>query len=314
MDLAIGGHTHSLAAHWINGTATLESGHRGYHFSWLKACLSKNGGLDRVHSVIHTPIETCLDTWADGTCGEVELATEVASARFRGQPVTPSAQLQRALAPFIESARKSKRAPLPISLPTGLKRAPGQPIENGFPTGSLGDVVAEAMRQALKADVGVQNLGGVRADLAAGQPSFGAIYRVLPFGNHISVMTLTGAQLKAFIQHLLTRHGTPPHIAGLRIVRIQGLWEILHAGGSPLEPGRTYQVATNDYLAGGGEGLDRILRHIPKSNITSSDVVLLDALITYLQDLYPRKSPSVAPPSAPAPSNSEPKPTSTSPG
>ena len=316
VDIAIGGHTHSLAAHWINGVATLESGHRGRYFGWLKACVAPSGGLDRIHSTIHAPVATCLETWADGTCTPVEQATEVLPAEYLGHPVVVSTELQKTLAPFIDAARQSREKILPIELPRDLKRKTQQKIEDGFPNDSLGDVVAEGMRKAVNADVGIQNRGGVRADLPKGTLTFGQVYRVLPFGNHITTMQLTGAQLKAFIEHLLNRHEKPPYIAGLRIVRIDGLWQILHLGGSPIEIGRTYQVATNDYLAGGGEGLERILKHIPSSAIHPGDTVLLHALIEHLRSLYP-PAPVPSTPAAPVvPPNPTPSslPSSSSPG
>ena len=49
----------------------------------------------------------------------------------------------------------------------------------------LGNLVAESMRLAVHADVGVQNLGGIRADLRAGHITYGQVYEVLPFDNTV---------------------------------------------------------------------------------------------------------------------------------
>ena len=107
---------------------------------------------------------------------------------------------------------------------------------------TLGDAVSEAMRRSIDADVGIQNRGGVRADLPAGPITYGHAYRVLPFGNQVTAMDLTGAQLYAMVAHITKRHGGhPPPIAGLQVSNEDGELRIMHLSGSPIERSRTYQ-------------------------------------------------------------------------
>ncbi len=127
----------------------------------------------------------------------------------------------------------------------------------------LGDFVADAQRMALKADIGLMNPGGLRADLAAGPISWGDVLTLHPFGNHILLLNMTGAQLlgvleeqwsadKAAIPRILKTSGLyyewdPARPAGSRIVRA------CDAHHEPLGAAATYRVAVNDFLVGGGD-------------------------------------------------------------
>ncbi len=59
----------------------------------------------------------------------------------------------------------------------------------------LGDLVADAQRAAVHADIALTNAGGLRADLAPGAITWGDILTVHPFSNRILALHMTGAQL-----------------------------------------------------------------------------------------------------------------------
>lgn len=126
----------------------------------------------------------------------------------------------------------------------------------------LGGLVAGALLQAAQgADVAIMNAGGLRTGLRAGPASLGDILDALPFGNTLATLRLTGANLRAALEHGLSLPGRGgfPQVAGLlwewdltrppgsRITRIK-------VGGQPLDLARTYLVATNSFLRGGGDG------------------------------------------------------------
>lgn len=157
------------------------------------------------------------------------------------------------------------------------------------------------------AQIAVVNPGGVRAELVydqisggeqPGEVTFGEAFAVQPFGNFLVSMDLTGAQVKAMLeQQFIPR---PPR-ARLVLGISQGLtfdWSDsqplgskvsnLRLNGTPLDPAATYRVATNNFLADGGdgftvfrEGTDRI-----------GGVDDLTAFVTHLATTSP-----VAPPS-----------------
>ncbi len=131
---------------------------------------------------------------------------------------------------------------------------------------TAGNLIAEAMRQGVGADVGLTNGGGIRGDrtYAAGtELTRKDILTELPFGNVTVLMELSGADLKAALENGVSRvedkAGRFPQIAGMTFVydpkASQGNRVVeVKVGGAPLDPAKTYKIATNDYMAGGGDG------------------------------------------------------------
>lgn len=137
---------------------------------------------------------------------------------------------------------------------------------------NLGDLVADAMlakAAPLGARVAVTNGGGIRASIPAGPVTMGRILEVLPFGNEITVVTLRGRDLTAALENGVSQvesgSGRFPQVAGLRLVydplapvgsrvREVDLWDPQTSAYRALRPDETVVVATNDFLAGGGDG------------------------------------------------------------
>jgi 2',3'-cyclic-nucleotide 2'-phosphodiesterase (5'-nucleotidase family) len=131
---------------------------------------------------------------------------------------------------------------------------------------AIGNLIADAMRERTRADIAVMNGGGIR-----GGKVFGAgttltrrdVLAELPFGNHLVTVEVKGSDLRQALENGLSRlpnaAGRFPHVSGLRIEydpRQPPGSRILSiaAGGAPLEPDKVYRVATNDFMARGGDG------------------------------------------------------------
>lgn len=152
----------------------------------------------------------------------------------------------------------------------------------GQPAGRLaesliGNVVTDAMRVRANADVAVTNAGGLRADLtAAGDlDAFGNfnirrrnILEVLPFGNLVVKLTVTGQELKAFLENGVSQI---PSVAG-RFAQVSGLnftydprlpagsrVTTILVGGAAFDPNTVYTLAINDFMAAGGDGFPFVL-------------------------------------------------------
>lgn len=131
---------------------------------------------------------------------------------------------------------------------------------------NLGDLIAEAMRVAVKADVGLTNGGGIRGDKtydAGTQLTRKDILTELPFGNVTTLLEVSGADLRAALENGVSqveaKAGRFPQIAGMTMVydpaAAPGSRVVeVTVGGKPLDDSATYTVATNDYMAGGGDG------------------------------------------------------------
>jgi 5'-nucleotidase len=127
----------------------------------------------------------------------------------------------------------------------------------------LGDLVADAQRTVLGADIGLMNAGGLRADLPAGPITWGDMLTLQPFGNRILLVKMTGAQLRntleeqwsadpAAIPRVLKTSGfsyewDPSKPAGAHVVMV------CDAQHHPLRADAVYHVAVNDFLVGGGD-------------------------------------------------------------
>ena len=134
---------------------------------------------------------------------------------------------------------------------------------------ALGDMIADVMlRGAPGAQVALMNGGGIRTGLHAGAVTYGDVLGVMPFGNTLATLELTGADLRAALEHGISRIGQGgfAQVAGVREAYDMGRpegdrlvsVEIRNPGGAwaPLDPARSYRVVTNDFMRHGGDGYD----------------------------------------------------------
>jgi 5'-nucleotidase len=160
------------------------------------------------------------------------------------------------------------------------------------------DLIADSMLAATRApemggaQVALLNASGVRVPLPSGDIKYADAFQMMPFGNNLVVMTLTGAQLKAVVEQqyggALPPAGQRPHAlatsAGLTYAvdmsRAPGtrVSDIL-LDGKPIDPAGQYRVVVNNYLASGGDGLTAFTAG---SDITDKGIVDLDALVTWI--------------------------------
>ncbi|CQR72585.1 Endonuclease YhcR precursor [Sporomusa ovata DSM 2662] len=125
----------------------------------------------------------------------------------------------------------------------------------------LGQWVTDSMRQKVKADIAFENGGGLRASIPAGAITLGTLYQVVPFDNTLVTVELTGKQILEVLEHGIDNQQ-------IGMVQFSGLKveydKLLPAGkritkvtltdGSKLILTKIYKVATNDFLAQGGDG------------------------------------------------------------
>lgn len=131
---------------------------------------------------------------------------------------------------------------------------------------AIGNVITDAMRAATGADVALTNGGGIRADKIY-EPGTTLtrrdVFSELPFGNATVLVTISGEDLKAALEHGYARlpeaSGAFPQISGMSVVvdpaEAPGSRVVsITVGGEPLDPAKTYRLATNDFLLRGGDG------------------------------------------------------------
>ena len=150
----------------------------------------------------------------------------------------------------------------------------------------IGNLVADALRHASGADIGMTNSGGIRADLPAGDITVGDINSVLPFANYLVVLEITPAVLWDVLEHsvsALPGNGRFMQVSGISFTfdpyQDDGhrVLNILY-GGNYLDRNDTstlLTLATNDFLVAGGDGFTMFgaLRRVSEAG--NMDEVLL---------------------------------------
>ena len=161
--------------------------------------------------------------------------------------------------------------------------------------GSLGNLIADAQRMAGAADVAVMNRGGVRAPLAAGKVTRGALFEVQPFGNVLVRILVRGADLRSYLERLVARESVNFYLSGVRVhlnparTKNNRIVRLDFVDGRAFDPRRVYRLVMTDFLAAGGDGLGLTERAISVEDLKIVDV---DALERYLRS---RPSPVRAP-------------------
>jgi 5'-nucleotidase len=219
----------------------------------------------------------------------------VEDIQVRNVVMAPSAfQPDPGLSAYLADVRAKSRAVL------------GQPVariaasiaRREAPSGesALGDVIADAAVAATRdqgVQIGFMNPGGIRKDLEAGAGgvvTFGQAQAVLPFGNTLVVMDLTGAQLRRVLEQQWDRpassdpsilavsssltydwDGTQP--VGRRTANVK-------VDGKALDDNKVYRVVANNFLAEGGDNIPMFAKGTRRVETGLRD---LDALIAYLQ-------------------------------
>ncbi len=135
---------------------------------------------------------------------------------------------------------------------------------------AFGQYIAQAMKMEVKADIGFTNGGGIRGDR---QYDAGTILtrkdilKELPFGNVTVKLEVTGADVRAMVEHGVSKveegAGRFAQYAGLEydydVAQPAGARVTeLRVNGDPVDANKIYIVATNDYVAGGGDGYEML--------------------------------------------------------
>ena len=174
---------------------------------------------------------------------------------------------------------------------------------------ALGDVIADAQLEATRAAdsggavVAFMNPGGIRANVlfdstgpeSAGELTYGEAFSVQPFGNSLVTISLTGAQIDALLEAQF-REPTDDAREVLQVSRgFSYSWEAARPVGERIEPsniaidgvtvdpGATYRVTVNSFLAGGGDGFT-VLR---EGTDRTGGMIDLDALVAYFSEASP---------------------------
>lgn len=139
-------------------------------------------------------------------------------------------------------------------------------------TSPAGELVLDAIDWHTDADLVVYNSPGVRSGLRSGEIRYSHLVDMLPFGNHVVIAELTGAQ----IIDLYQKRNRNVLLKGLREEPRTGA---VYIGEHAVVEDRSYRVATNNYLVENGEGPFEVLKESVNRVYANSDLEMLCAYI-----------------------------------
>lgn len=155
---------------------------------------------------------------------------------------------------------------------------------------AMGNLVADALKAAVGADVAITNGGGLRADkqYEAGQKlTRRNILAEMPFGNTTVLLEIKGEHIKAALENGVSQvrelGGRFPQVSGIVAevdlkAPVGNRVTSVKINGEPLDPAKTYKLATNDFMARGGDGYKALtegksLIDVSASQLMASQVI-----------------------------------------
>jgi 5'-nucleotidase len=204
----------------------------------------------------------------------------VVRARARNLPVTESIPPDPAVKALLEDYAKQLESRTGEVIGRSLVMLEGENNRIRTSETNLGNLLADLLRNEFGTEVALVNSGQIRDSIPAGPVDVRRLLRVLPFDSSTVTFTLTGEQMLLALENSASR--LPGTMAG-RFLQVSGLsvrYDIsgppgsrvreVSVGGKPLETQRRYSVATDAFLADGGDGYtmftaahDRVERQVP---------------------------------------------------
>ncbi len=281
IDLIVDGHSHSKIdeAVWENGTPIVQAWNWGLQVG--KAVLTVTDG--EVTDFDWEAIPVNLKNRGKDAEGNTVYT-------YVGDEVPEDQYLLATLTPFYEQVEAK------LSEVIGVAGGLFDDEEIRMAETALGNMVSDAMLWATKsqgADFAIQNGGGVRADIPQGPIDKKLVYEVLPFDNSVMTVEMTGVEVQQMFDYIATisrGNGAFPQISkGVTFTIDFGAGECRNIiiNGRPIESGRTYKVATNSFMAAGGDGYSMMVNGYKYD----TSAFQRDVVIDYIQFLGGGVSP-----------------------
>ena len=239
VDVVLAGHDHVLAAYYDGRGAVLQSSSQANYVGLLELTMNRVERRGKQRFVWRPDIRF--------------VSTD---------DVAPDPTMAAAVGEY--EARLSTELDVEIGTTQGLLDSRRAMVRTGET--AIGNLITDAMRQAVGADIAITNGGGIRGDRtydAGTRLTRRDIQTELPFGNKTVLLELSGAKVRAALEHGLSAvekvSGRFPQLsgvelkwnpkapAGARLVEVR-------VAGAPLDDAASYRVATNDFMARGGDG------------------------------------------------------------
>lgn len=207
------------------------------------------------------------------------------------QEIPKNTAMMKLLMPY----QKRAEARLGINVGSAIGQFNGEREQVRFTQTNLGQLILRAQMAHVKADFAVMSGGGIRASLPAGKLSWRDLLQVQPFGNQVVSVTLTGAEVKKYLDvvaNIKADRGGFAQFAHVSLVADGSTVSEVRINGQPLQDDKTYRMATNSFNAAGGDGYPRIDTHAGFQKSGDRDA---EVLRDYVKAHAPLKAADYAP-------------------
>jgi 2',3'-cyclic-nucleotide 2'-phosphodiesterase (5'-nucleotidase family) len=272
VDVFVAGHTHAGIAHHIAGMAVIESLSSGRAFGRVDLRITET----HVSAVtVRKPEIMCP---LDDQFNPAPVA-QCQPGPYEGKPVVPDAEIQKIVDEAIQRAGKRRDEKLGVTLSAPITKAYGSESAEG---NWFCDLMLAARSDA---EVAFTNGGGLRADIPAGDLTYGRLFEAMPFDNRFALVTVKGKHIRRLVTTNLQRSGGIFSWGGLTAkarCKDGALGVDIKIKGKPLADDANYTIVTSDFLASGGDGVIGKLK-LPDGSIKMTDSIIRDAMADILR-------------------------------
>jgi 2',3'-cyclic-nucleotide 2'-phosphodiesterase (5'-nucleotidase family) len=200
-----------------------------------------------------------------------------------------------ALSGNIDSAVQSIIKPYSDSIANDMSQlvtVSATPLIKGKPESKLTNLVADILLECsinycsskkteVKPDASYVNYGGLRASLPQGEITVGKIFELMPFENEVVLIRISGNAILQMAERIAARGGEG--IAGMKLGIRNGKVGSLLIKGGLVDPAALYWLATNDYIASGGDQMGMFSNPADRIN---TGLKIRDVIISTLRERY----------------------------
>ncbi|HBJ2905536.1 TPA: bifunctional UDP-sugar hydrolase/5'-nucleotidase [Salmonella enterica subsp. enterica serovar Enteritidis] len=186
-------------------------------------------------------------TWDNGKSERVLYTPEIAE----------NPQMLLLLTPF----QNKGKAQLEVKIGSVNGLLEGDRSKVRFVQTNMGRVILAAQIARTGADFGVMSGGGIRDSIEAGDITYKSVLKVQPFGNIVVYADMSGKEVVDYltaVAQMKPDSGAYPQFANVSFVAKEGKLTELKIKGEPVDPAKTYRMATLSFNATGGDGYPRI--------------------------------------------------------
>jgi 2',3'-cyclic-nucleotide 2'-phosphodiesterase (5'-nucleotidase family) len=285
VDLVVSGHTHSRIDDVMCDIPVVQAFSSGTAFSRVDFTVDTATG--EATSYVMNPFSS------GGAPTTTYNTTSTFTATYHGTVVTPDPVVEALVDEYVAEIAEVKNTVIGYSN-TAITR-------NSRFESSMGDWVTDIMRAYDPSiDFALTNSGGLRAELNAGEVTFGEVFEIMPFDNTLVLVELTGAEVIQVLREGTTGQHGLIQVSGLKFSFDYGtaaigdsvlVGDVIDLNtGQPIDPNATYTIATNDFMANGGDHYATL----GANPGTNTFVLIRDLMVDWVEANSPFTAPDPA--------------------